>query len=232
MQHRWWYAVDGVARRRIDLQGGRLEPRLLRYIAIEYSVSRGIPNQSEYEIAHILNDEVLSWPESLVERANACVKTAELIKDKNLTYGAQISAVSKFAWFIRPAGWTLYDDLAAAGLGLFSKYNRVDRMKRFYKILDEWGFDAHVMRMQVAIEKSGNPELHAARIVDKLLMLHGMKDDAREYEIDTAKAYLDLLPEQTRSSLQILPRQLWESSLENLDAVRKGIRQSNPCGSG
>lgn len=219
--HRWWYADDGVKRHMIVLNGGKIDPRVLRDIARAYSVSRGLFEDCEGEIARILNEAMASWPPGFLRRAGTCIRIAKRLNDDKLTRGRQISALTKLTWFMRPDGWTLYDDLAATGLGIHKYVDTVDRMKKYYRRLDEWGFPCRIPAMQTTINASETPELRAERILDKLLVFHGSGDEAREVIRNETDAYFGILDPETQSHLEALSALLAkEPAWGELDAIR------------
>lgn len=219
--HRWWYADDGVKRHMIISNGGEISPRVLRDIARAYSVSRGLFKEREAEIADILNGAMASWPAGFLRRAGTCIRIAKRLKQNNLAHGRQISALTKLTWFMRPDGWTLYDDLAATGLGIRDSGDTVDRMKRYYRRLDDWGFTCRITAMQATIDASKTPELRAERILDKLLVFHGSDDEARKVIRAETKAYFDILAPETQSHLKALSALLAkEPAWRELDVIR------------
>ena len=205
-----WWITDGANVRRIARLNGQTATNLMECIAREYKVFRGLEAGKRNCLRDILNSEAEKWPDQaeggkclLVTRAERCVEIMECARKDGCfsNDSRQISAVTKFMWFLRPDGWTVFDNLASKGLGLPSG-DTIKRMKKFYEGLSKRGFEDVTRRMQEVIDNtiirsnslSPYHGLHATRIIDRLLM-----DRSREeLSARTRAEYLAIGPHDRR----------------------------------
>jgi len=232
-QYRQSLNLDGIAPILIKKNRG-LDERMVRRIALLYNVVRGIKGASDEEkrdkkdphakwIAKKCNALSNHWPDSLIDRAEECASIAEKGKGEH-TNGYQASAVTKLMWFLKPDGWTMFDDLAATGIGIPKSVsekkrgkgkkgrvaNSTTRMKAFYRELNRRNFKAHALAINQTIKNNGKFErLYGERIIDKFLMLVGAKPAGRDNSwggdyIELCSVFLELLPETTSRDLKFL----------------------------
>lgn len=215
---RWWLAVDGPFLAAID--AGGFTPKLLRRVAIRYNVNRGIPqtgatDSKAISVIKLLNEAAQDWPDGLNLRAEKCLALAEKALGRHDTGTLQVSGMSKFMWFVKPDGWTVFDSFARKGLAV-SGNDRRALFLNFYKTLEDQGFDDLVQTMRPVIAESLLPDLPAERIIDSLLMARGGRG-CEQHEIDESAAFLALLPPDFRKSLDglaiKLDRELRDSAL-------------------
>jgi hypothetical protein len=213
---RVWWATDGVRLAIIRKHG--MQPDMLRSLGTEYNVNRSIIRQDRtrgeedtnaQRVCEILHKAASCWPADLLDRAEVCVKIATQMQpytpgsNRNL-----VSAATKFMWFLKPDGWTVFDRFAAGGMGVAGHLSRVKQLRCFYKRLHDAGFGSLVAEMQAVMEERGLlPGLPSARILDTLLMARGGRGgDAGA--IERLSAFLALLPATTREPLEALARDL------------------------
>ena len=162
---RGWVAFDGMQRQWIEQnEAERLSVETIRRIAIEYGFARNIPGGDNRDHAvELVADHLQRFhgeqAQTLNERAE-CVQTAvERLRcaHKCLGYRAPhrlVSGMTKLVWFVAPASWTPYDDLAATGLDI-RKSDTMKRMRAFYRKLDERGFVQ--MAADIQTQLNGTP---------------------------------------------------------------------------
>ena len=149
----------------------KLDPELLRSIATEYQVGRGIPEGNETDLSTFLSDELQQhWPKSLAEQGAFVSKLAESAKHAGHTRYKLRSGLSKLIWFVFPAKWTMYDKYAAIGL---SNGRTPLEIEPFYEELAELRFVDSMAKMREVISNSTLPFLWPERILDKYLMACG-----------------------------------------------------------
>ena len=214
---RAWWATDGVRLAVIRKHG--MWPEMLRSLGAEYNVNRsivrtdkakGIEDTSAKAICDILHRAGDRWPAELLDRAQACEGIAFQMRsytgetEKNL-----VSAATKFMWFLKPDGWTVFDSFAAAGMGVKAHLPRLEQLRNFYAQLNAAGFGPLAVEMEVIIRRSTLSGLPAARILDTLLMARGGRSgDAGA--VERLEAFLNLLPAASRSPLETLATSLHE----------------------
>jgi hypothetical protein len=160
--------LDGAARQRIAVHG--LDGTLVRRIAREYRVSRGIVAGQEHGLAQLLLDLCPHWPATLEERCGFCINLGEGAAEGRLTHGRQVSAMTKLMWFLNPEGWTRFDRLAADAMGI-AQVPSDERARRYYAALSNRGFLDTAQVINGMLEDQGAPGLFGERIFDKYLML-------------------------------------------------------------
>lgn len=225
--YRTWLSFDGIQIQRIAANGNVLDRAAVRRIASEYSVNRGILSTKDENgekvagrddsadwIASRLNEEAAAWPPQLNERAARCAEVANCAS-KGRTRGKQASAMTKLMWPLKPNGWTVFDELAANGLGI-PKKKAIVRMPLFFKALSDRNFNDDAGAINEVLNANGFGPLFGERVIDKFLMLCGADDDWTNEIIATCEAFLSLLPEETRDNLNTAARQISETLADNL----------------
>lgn len=204
---RFWFWHDGPLLSVVCANGGRLTPSVLRRIAKEYKVNRGIPapaedgiDRSAKGLCFLLNDAVQGWPENLADRAQECAKLVKA-KDEKLSEDHLASAITKLVWFLAPQGWTVFDRIAADGLRVRRSLPALPRMLAFYEKLEESGFTNLEARLRATISQADLINLPAGRIIDSLLLSRGRTADEAEQERQELRGFLPLLPQHMASKL-------------------------------
>lgn len=215
---RTWIAEDGPFRLVIEKQNGRIDGVTLRRIAIAYNVSRGVNRRdlkadtSAEAIARLIN-KARPWPPGLSDRARRCLKIAQKLRADRHTDKLQASAITKFSWFSEPADWTVYDRFVARAIGATGK-NTETRVLKFYATLEARGFPELARRVQADLDDCAPLPLVGARVLDKLMMLHGARDVEPEWAktfVFTAQAFLEALPSAWRASVERAAKRVEES---------------------
>jgi len=188
---RSWWATDGP---RLARTRKGLDHKSLRAIALEYNVNRGVPKgvESAQKLADFLNKAGKIWPGGLTARAERCLEIVAQARSAGRLKTNQISGTTKFMWFLKPDGWTVFDRFAADGAGIPKHLNAMKRMERFYRQLEEWDFEAKAADMQAVIDDSPLAGMPAPRILDRLLMARA--GDYQRDAPDELQAFVDLLP--------------------------------------
>ena len=175
----WILGTDGQYLHQIgkckDVQAAS---RMLR----DYNVARtiwgkgGLPVLVQ-EVFDKLKSE--SWPDDLMDRARWCASAAKSNAEQSSvtskrTQGAPYSAVTKLCWFLRPSGWTMYDQFACLGLTGSKGANACERFESFYDALHETGFtEKAACANQIVKDRFECNIFFAERIIDKFLMIRG-----------------------------------------------------------
>jgi hypothetical protein len=225
--HRFWLSVD-QPRLEILRQKGEMTPVLLRDIAREYRVSRSLKKADKNSLSdgpaeavcRILKKESVSWNDDLSCRKKSCLEIIEKMrpfasKAANSDDGADernpVSAATKFIWFMKPVGWTIFDKYAATGIGIpETGRTALERMDEFYTALEYEGFPDLVGEIQSFISQEARSlrGLPAERILDTLFMARGKRGAAREHGVALTKAYLNGLGGPLREQLTALAKGL------------------------
>jgi hypothetical protein len=121
----------------------------------------------------LLNKATKKWPRRFLKRSDMCANLASKAEEKKCLRILQRSAVSKLMWFLKSNDWTMFDALAANGLGIRSNPSSRARMKDFYKTLDRKQFPTLWRSMQRNIDLGCLKGMSASRIIDNLLMNRG-----------------------------------------------------------
>lgn len=124
-------------------------------------------------------------------------------------------------WFLKPEGWTLFDNLASKSLLTGSDKDQVKRMKRFYTQLDCRCFVEDADQIQKIIRtfsdnKNNLKTLHGARVIDKFLMLVGKSNDKRRIAIDINELFLKAIPSGTAKALKALGKEIADACGDEL----------------
>lgn len=207
-RHRGWLWFDNSERRMIDNADGKIDHTAVQRIGVEYSVIRGFQSPEKMtdaervsrntRIAQFLATHVAGWPDGLIQRHGHCLKMAEKAIAVGLTEKLQISAMTKFMWFLRPTGWTVFDAVAATGLQVGGG-GRESRSLRFYRKLESVGFEELVDQISRALRGTVLDGMHPERVVDSFLYLRGIT--TREAELARLTAYPTAFPEKFVSDL-------------------------------
>lgn len=232
---RHWSSIDGIWVKEIAQHG--LNPATLQRIAINYNVNRGLAGAeidpedatgkrkirpSLDRLCALFKEGSEAWPDGLLDRMGLCLRiTAEaqalgcFVKPKGKASSFQVSAISKFMWFVKPAGWTVFDQYAALGLDVMPMLNQGARMQAFYRRLHQLGFEELTRDMQAVIDGTQVRGMPATRIIDTLLMARGRFGG----DVEAVRAcgfYLDLIPEGGRLELHRLAERLQTSFSDHL----------------
>lgn len=172
--------MDAPLLKQIATDGGKLTAETARRIAIEYQVARNFPSAvaDRYElVAEAVNETAASWPDDMESRIESCLELVDRIQNRVGTKRKTVSAATKFLWFVRPVHWLPYDRHAANGLvGLAPA---VHRMRRYFEQLARSDFPTVADGMSGLLEADGFDGLSGERLVDKALMIRGLrKNDA------------------------------------------------------
>ncbi|RFB98002.1 hypothetical protein B5K08_05485 [Rhizobium leguminosarum bv. trifolii] len=219
--HRWWLCHDQVYLNLLA-QEGQLRSWTVRLIAKAYGVNRGIPRAADPDagdpaataIADVLGEAAHQFSGTLSQRFAICAEILQQlppgIRGAEPATPKFVSGTTKLMWFLRPSGWTMFDNFAANALGIARGKSSV-RARLFYAALEKQGFSQKSEAGNAVIRASGIPELHAERVIDKYLWLAGCTQPAREKAKAICEAYLQGLPSKHAEDLQALA-----SALTNL----------------
>lgn len=231
--YRYWLAFDGIERHRLERQGNRLDAQAVRRIGIEYMVNRGVYQKADAQpareargklagrpakdaredgaprLAFLINEEAeAGWDNwDLRQRAARCAAIANEAADNGATRGRLASAVSKLMWFIRPRGWTLYDDLSANAT-VATIPNTVEEMLAFYGALQERGFAECAAEINRRFASSALRELYGERVIDKFFLLNGQSADERTDSLAGLEAFLSILLPCVAQALDVTARDI------------------------
>lgn len=207
---RWWLNIDAGLCRLISDADGKLTEASLAAIALQYNVARGLPGKERptetRALLDALNRSAADWPPTLIGRAHYCGKIARALQVEKLTHNHHVSGVTKYMWFLRPAGWTVFDRFAADGMDVRAGLTALDRMQSFYAALDAAGFGIAERQLQSLIGKSAWKSLPAGRILDTFLMRRSREPGMREGANSTVAitGFLQALPDDAARSLHDL----------------------------
>lgn len=212
--YRTYLFEDGPFLETIRDAGGQLDAKTLSRIAHSYSVSRTIPSspKSDGYNLQILWNEIKDlqkrWPTTLDRRAEECRISAirvsasfqrqEKSEGKGRSPGAPHSAITKLIWFVEPNGWTVFDALASNAV-LKSGGTAGERQQRFYRVIAEpFAHWTDNLRKNTG---RFEPRLYAERLIDKYLLLTGLKPQGFS-EVRTRNChFLRLLPQPIQERL-------------------------------
>lgn len=225
---RWWLNIDAGLCKLIGNSEGKLDAETLASIALQYNVARGLPGRNRpvetQAILDILNHAAAHWPSSMKDRAHHCGEITATLQSAKLTRNNHVSGVTKYMWFLSPAGWTVFDRFAADGMQVPSNLTALDRMKRFYAALDAAGFAEADQRLQSLIDKSAWNSLPSSRVFDTFLMRRsheqGMRSGANSE--DAIKGFLHALPHDAATSLHDLATTAQTELGKDLLPIRRG----------
>jgi len=223
--HRWWLCHDQVYLNLLAKEG-QLRPWIVRFIAKAYGVNRGIPRAADTglsdpaatTIAEALGKAAPQFSGTLPQRFAICAEILQQLPTSirgNVPTPKFVSGTTKLMWFLKPAGWTMFDSFAADALGI-PKGRSFDRASHFYELLEKQGFSQRSEIGNALIQASEIPELYAERVIDKYLWLSGCTEAAREKAKAICDAYLQGLPSKYAKDLQALAFALASSLGEHL----------------
>lgn len=221
---RHWLAYDGPES--LEVRRSGMTPASLRRIAMRYRVMRGFVGREPgggrdtpalIGLSVLLNEESVAWPRQIEERAEFCLRLAAAAVEQGYFKNMQISALTKFMWFIKPRSWTMFDRLAADGLGIPNGASE-QRMQRFYRRIQQNGLERIWRDMQREIENSQFAKVPAPRIVDLMLMNRGRpQDDGSPQRI--ARYHLSLLSTRQASAIHNLALLLEKKFAERVNCA-------------
>lgn len=225
---RWWLNIDAGFCKLVSNADGKLDAETLASVALQYNVARGLPGRDRpaetQAILEILNHAAANWPSSMKDRAHHCGEITTLLQNAKLTRNNHVSGVTEYMWFLRPAGWTVFDRFAADGMEVPAYFTALERMQRFYAALDAAGFAEADQKLQSLIDKSAWRSLPASRVLDTFLMRrsreHGMREGANSTEAITG--FLRALPDGAATSLHDLATTAQKELGKDLLLVRRG----------
>lgn len=143
----------------------------VRLISTAYFVRRNLGSRLEVVARHI-NTSITSWPDDLTGRAAWCRDQAEALRTSLSLPHVAHSAVSKLAWFLRPAGWTLYDSYARKALHVRGVHG-AGPFTSFYDTLSINGFAEAAGKIDAILAGTVWSDLRGARVLDAYLMDKG-----------------------------------------------------------
>jgi hypothetical protein len=208
LRHRWWSWFDRGELWLLEERRGAFDGASVRRIAGMYGVARGlhllpgemktyVVDQDESikaeraeKLAAALNDIFLAMPEDMVDRSKHLLDRH--VDIASYVHNRQLSALSKFAWFANPKGWTMFDRLASGGI-------KARGYDSFYSKLVKLNFVATTEEIHSVLNQYGLQDMWAERILDHFLVLRGSSQI--ESNRDVARAYLNSLPADQRSRL-------------------------------
>lgn len=197
--YRHWISSDGPWT--LEVQRTAMTPKMLTRIAIRYNIMRGVSSKDERgqktdvhqtNLCALVNKAAKNWPRQFLKRAKKCEHIALAAQKKGCFKNFQGSAVSKLMWFIRPNDWTMFDNLAARGLGVRPNSSSRARMNEFYKTLDNKKLPTLWRSMQRAIDLGCLKGMPAPRVIDNLLM-NRAREDVDGSRIYIAKFWISVL---------------------------------------
>jgi hypothetical protein len=210
--YRWWLWADRPESYLVENEG--LTDRSIARIGIYYEVSRGLLVKKRKKLAIMLEkwaDRLSS--ENMSKRADNCISFATHASSKKLTRGRQISATTKLAWFIEPKYWTLFDELAAAGVGILDG-NPIDKCRQFYERLELSPFKQRSDTGNALIGAAKIGDFRMERVFDHQFWLVGLGQKREPVRlansIATAAAFLAGLPAPIQGRLRRLARKIAE----------------------
>ncbi|MBY3585152.1 hypothetical protein HJA77_28940 [Rhizobium bangladeshense] len=219
----WWWASHDLAYLKRVGQTGRIDARLVRSIAKDYGIARGIRKEKNDLDGEINAERATRIAEAvnrhhnkfiacdvMTDRFNLCLEIVDKLsrgsdEHDRLTHYDFVSGVTKLSWFIAPNGWTMFDRLAAESLGIKSGTAR-KKAAKFYERLIKSEFDALAKEMNAALEQDSlaSEHFHAERIVDQYLWLSATDLTGRLLITDKIGAFLDAIGlEQSRRLLKM-----------------------------
>lgn len=231
--YRSWSNFDGPLR--VTINNEILTASHIRRIGKEYFVIRGIRSDDDQPgntvrlqaVADQVNTVSQQWPDNLVDRA--CQVALCSLATAGFTNGLQLSAFSKFIWFLRPTGWTMFDSLASKGVRLQSQYaahfnNIIDlfpnyaltnhqlkvisRFISFYNILENHGFHDATNSIDAYFHDNIASGLFGERVIDKYLMFVGSSNEDLISSLDFLQAWILTQPSVVRDELLGIANQI------------------------
>ncbi|NEJ02802.1 hypothetical protein [Rhizobium ruizarguesonis] len=219
----WWWASHDLAYLRRIRQTGAIDAQLVRLIARDYGIARGIRKEKNDPDGEITTERAtriaeainrrhhdFSICEVMTDRLKLCLDIVTELngshdESERLTHNDFVSGVTKLSWFIAPHRWTMFDRLAAEALGIKAGTAR-KKAAKFYERLTKAEFVGLAKEMNAALEHNGlaAEHFHAERIVDQYLWLSASNLVGRSLIIDKVSAFLDAIgSEQSRRLLKM-----------------------------
>ncbi|WP_193337167.1 hypothetical protein [Devosia beringensis] len=124
-------------------------------------------------------------------------KLIESWKAEQVTNVTFASGATKLLWFLRSSGWTVYDALAADGLGVPNSGDTLNRMKAFYAKLDDLRFNTASRQLDETLLARFWP-VSGSRSLDYIL-LEAAKKSCDRFRSDDL---LSKLPQAHRASIE------------------------------
>jgi len=202
---RTWLSEDGPYSQAIANSGGIIAGDQVRAIAYIYKVVRGITKgpATAQGIADALNDYNGHWSKNLSERAAQCEELAKLLKERGLTKNLFVSGVTKLSWFVQPKDWTVFDSFVTNAMDVKGNTS-ISKMRHFYDELVARDFLKTSVEIQRILQNSPLRQLHAPRVLDKLMMFRGGGEDWAQQTIRINANFLDMLPKDWREIIHNL----------------------------
>ncbi|MCP1974284.1 hypothetical protein [Bradyrhizobium elkanii] len=132
------------------------------------------------------------------------MKIAKVAKSRGHTDKLQASAMTKFSWFSDPAEWTVYDRFVAHAMNASGQDTQA-RLLNFYAALEKRRFTELTRHIQAELDEWKPMPLFGARVLDKLMMLHGARELQPRWADNTisiATSFLEVLPAEWRDSVE------------------------------
>ena len=202
---RTWLSEDGPYSQAIANSGGIITGEQVTSISFIYKVVRGISKgpACAQGVADALNEYKGRWSGNLIERAEQCEEIAQHLKDGRLTKNLFVSGVTKLSWFVQPKDWTVFDSFVAKAMNVKGQ-TALSKMRRFYEELVVRDFPQTSNEIQRILQRSPLPQLHAPRVLDKLMMLRGGGEDWAQRTIRLNANFLEMLPKEWREMIHQL----------------------------
>lgn len=185
--YRFWLMNDHHLVRLVGQTG--LNAASTGRIANVYSFSRSIPKGTTEGLVKKIKRVAANWPNNMATQAKKCIKVGH---DTNVYSGA-----SKLMWFLKPDGWTPYDSFAAKTLRC-GNGSSADKMEKFYARFEQFALKTKGLAPLVA---KVEPRLHAERVLDQFLVLHGMAQPDFAKRSGELESFVDALPKDFARSL-------------------------------
>lgn len=231
--YRWWLAHDHVYLSLIN-DRGQFSNDIVRTIAKAYGVNRGIPASDDKKadhmalgIAKVLNDfdaksfEAQPMKQKIV-RFRSLVEKMPMNQDgKQRDNPIFVSGASKLLWFAAPKGWTMFDKLAADGMGIQKSLASMERAEAYYAALADREFDGTTREIRKILDQSEFSNLHAERLIDKFLWLAGCQSETWENSCLSLGYYMQGLFPVVRDKLDALAKQIEAAVRADLNALMK-----------
>jgi hypothetical protein len=195
---RWWLWFDAPQKALIEGKG-QLDEDDIRRIARHYSFARNLPSGGLADLAASLRSAALLPVTTLEQRSEVLAGVIKNLQERHDSRFRLASGTTKLFWFVSPNCWTPFDRLASLGLGARS-FDTLERMRLFYRRLDEIDFVGKAEALDHVLAANDMPPVGGARVFDMLLMLRG--DERRASSTRAmALAFGDGLPGNLRDRL-------------------------------
>lgn len=202
LAYKAWLESDAHYWRSLGGKQEVLEKWWLRKIGQVYLVNRTIPGGDEQPIIDAVTKTGQDNDMPLEERA------ARISGWLGANGQTAASAVSKISWFIWPAGWTMFDRLAARAVIGGYQGSSLAKFERFYAALAMRGWADVLASLRAILNSHGMQPLLAERTVDKYLMLTGMDKEQAESLIRSLESFLAELPAEFSEQLRDVSKRI------------------------